>query len=245
MTNSVLCLSYCTHVQREIEIKPFTAAQWALAVPLIERVLHKVQSVCGSRVHATTPGKRRRTPGGFGPHVTNAARLRLVHAYVLWALYTDLTTDSRISPPSTSGCSSPTRHGLGGFASLVVRRSRPTNGFGSSLPAFTRLTTDSGFCLLDVWCFCRPTDLGASLLSGATAPIARAASRRPGALRRLCHRLGGFASLIFRVPFADLATDSGALPPSSSGASCRLAIGLGLSFIVRGFQRLASLGLDR
>lgn len=170
MTNSVLCLSYCTHVQREIEIKPFTAAQWALAVPLIERVLHKVQSVCGSRAHATTPGKRRRTPGGFGPRVTNAARLRLVHAYVFWVLYTDLTTDSRISPPSTSGCSSPTRHGLGGFASLVVRAlyADPPTDSGASPPSLPRRSTPTsprtqGFCLPRCpGVLCRPaTDLGA------------------------------------------------------------------------------------
>uniref|UniRef100_A0A0E0HQV3 Uncharacterized protein n=1 Tax=Oryza nivara TaxID=4536 RepID=A0A0E0HQV3_ORYNI len=197
MTNSVLCLSYCTHVQREIEIKPFTAAQWALAVPLIERVLHKVQSVCGSRAHATTPGKRRRTLGGFGPRVTNAARLRLDFA----------SLDIRVffaDPPRTWGLCLPCCPG-------ALRR--PTNGFGgfASLAAqafYTDLTTDSGilppsmsgcslptrhglggFASLVVRALCTDTATGSGASPPPSSGCSTPTSPRTRGLR-LPHRLG-------------------------------------------------------
>uniref|UniRef100_A0A0D9ZYG1 Uncharacterized protein n=1 Tax=Oryza glumipatula TaxID=40148 RepID=A0A0D9ZYG1_9ORYZ len=72
---------------------------------------------------------RRRTPGGSGFRVANAARLRLGHAY---ALYADPPVTRGLRLPRRLGAPHRPRHGLGGFASLVVR------------VIFADLPTDSG-----------------------------------------------------------------------------------------------------
>ena len=132
------------------------------------------------------------------------------------AFYADLTTNSGTSPPLSSGCSSLTRHGLGGFASLVVQElyTDSATGSGASPPSLSGRSAPTRHRLRGF----------APSLSGRSAPTPPRARglRLPrclGTLRGLCHVLGGFAYLVVRVYFADLATNLGASPHSSSGCS--------------------------